>query len=107
MTVNQRGESCYKSFKELAEAMNVKPVHKDNDKIRAQKEKFLSHHKCKACGEPLTYMGGNLMSCTNEKCKGIKHTKDDAEGKKIFWYEPSFDLLEEKYADIAARLFED
>lgn len=107
MTINQRGEACYKSFQELANSMNIKSRKKDDNKLHSSREKFLSHHKCKACGEPLTYMGGNLMSCTNEKCKGIKFTKEDSEGKKIVWYEPSFDLLEEKYAEIAARLFED
>lgn len=107
MKKNQRGELCYSSFTELAEAWNIKPRKLDEDKVRSQKEKFLSHHKCKACGEPLTYMGGNLMSCTNEKCKGIKITKEDAEGNKVVRYEPSFDLLEDKYAAIAARILED
>lgn len=104
MTVNQRGEVCYTSFGELAKSMGIEKKVNPN-KLRAQQENFQKHHKCRACGEPLTYMGGNYMYCTNEKCKGVKVIKKDAEGKEITTYEPSFDLLEDKYAGIASRLF--
>lgn len=108
MRINQRGEACYSSFEELAAAFNLKPVQKvtkDKEKLELQREKFTSKHKCKACGEPMSYVPGtSVMTCTNEKCKGIKYETVDAEGNKKINYFVSYDLLDEVGTDIASNI---
>ena len=108
MKINQRGEACYSSFEELAEAFNLKPVQrvtKDKEKLNAQRERFLGKHKCKACGEYLTYVAGtSVMSCTNPKCKGIKNETTDQDGNVSVYYTPSYDLLDEVGTSIASNI---
>lgn len=101
----------YSSFEEAARAWNCKPVNKkikNEEKLNKLQEKFNQKpkHKCKACGEPLTYIGGNMLTCTNEKCKGIKVEKEDADGKKIVTYVTSYFLLDEKDAEFANVIFQ-
>lgn len=108
MRVNQRGEACYNSFEELAESMKIKPITKVTNnmkKLKGQQDHFVSKHKCKACGCPMTWIGGNIMSCTNPKCKGIKITKEDEDGNKIISYVTSYDLLDKKGTEIAGNIF--
>lgn len=108
MKINQRGEACYSSFEELAKAFNVKPVvkvTKDKEKLKAQQERFVSRHKCKACGEPMTYINGtSIMTCTNDKCKGIPYETTDADGNKKVNYLISYDLLDEVGSEIASNI---
>lgn len=108
MRVNNRGEACFSSFEELAKSMNIKPVSKvtkDENKLKEQQEKFISRHKCKACGQPMTYIGGNIMTCTTPECKGIKITKENEDGTKSISYITSYDLLDEKGGEIAGNIF--
>ena len=98
----------YTSFEECAKAWGCKPVikkTKDANKLASQQEKFCARHKCKACGQPMTYVGGNQMTCTNEKCKGIKVEREDKEGNKIVSYVVSYELLDELGAEIANNIF--
>lgn len=110
MRINQRGEACYSSFEELAEAFKLKPVQKvtkDKEKLKAQQERFLTKHKCKACGEYMTYvLGTSVMTCTNEKCKGIKVDYEDVEGNKKSRYLVSYDLLDEVGTSIATNILD-
>lgn len=95
----------YTSLQELREAYNLKPFvkrTKDENKLNAQREKFAGRHKCKACGKPMTLVAGNVMSCTNAECKGIE--MQNADGSK--YYIASYDLLDEKGADIAMNIFD-
>ena len=45
------------------------------------------------------------MSCVNEKCKGIKMEREDADGNKIVSYIISYDLLDDTGAEIAQNIF--
>jgi hypothetical protein len=98
----------YTSFEEAAKAWGCKPVvkkTKDENKLKLQQEKFCGKHKCKACGEPMTWVGGSMMTCTNEKCKGIKVEREGADGNKIVSYVVSYDLLDDLGAEIAENIF--
>lgn len=98
----------YTSLEELAQAFGCKPYikqTKDKEKLKKQRENFGKYHKCKACGEPMSWIGESIMTCTNEKCRGIKNEKTDAEGNVIVTYSTSYEILEDKYADIARNIF--
>ena len=98
----------YSSFEEMAKAYGHKPVikkTKDANKLASQQEKFCARHKCKACGNSMSWVGGNQMACTNEKCKGIKVEREDKEGNKIISYVVSYELLDELGAEIANNIF--
>ena len=98
----------YNSLEELRVAFGCKPIikqTKDKDKLQKQREKFCGFHKCKACGEPMVYNGGNIMTCANEKCKGIKVEKKDAEGNTIITYLTSYELLDDHFAEVAENIF--
>ena len=95
----------YFGLEELASAYNVKRT-SNQEKLAERQKKFLTHHICKSCGEPLIWETGNVMVCKNPACKGIKikTAKDETDEEKTI-YVPSFELLEDKYADIAENLF--
>ena len=98
----------YTSLEEMGKAWGCKPVikqTKDKEKLQKQREKFCGYHKCKACGEPMTYIGGSIMTCTNEKCKGIKLERKDADGNVIVTYLTSYELLDDHFAEIAENIF--
>ena len=100
----------YSSFEELRDAWGLKPVikqTKDKAKLEKQKEKFLNGHLCSACKKPLTYIGGNLLTCTNENCNGQKHEKILESGEKRIWYTTVYELLDDKGSEIAMNLFTD
>lgn len=95
----------YISLQELREAYNLKPFIKrtnNENKLNSQREKFANNHKCKACGQPMTLVAGNVMSCQNPDCRGIEMHNPD--GSK--YYIPSYDLLDEKGAEIAMNIFD-
>lgn len=110
MRVNNRGEACYSSFEELAAAFNCKPVSrvtKDKQKLAKRQERFFARHKCRACGEPLTWIKDtSIMACTNPDCLGIKITKDNDDGTKTVTYLTSYDILDELGTNIVSNLFE-
>lgn len=103
-------KEVYNSLQELREAWHCKPLGKrrtkDEEKLQAQRENFCSHHLCKGCGKPMTYVGAGAMACTNPECKGIKVERQNKEGATIITYEVSYDVLEPKYAEIAENLFD-
>lgn len=110
MKINQRGEACYSSFRELAKSMNLKPVThvtKNEEKLKKQQDFFRSKHKCKACGNPMTWVGGNIMTCLEPSCRGIKITKEDDDGNKIISYVTSYKLLDNRGAEIASNIFKE
>ena len=49
--------------------------------------------------------GTSTMVCSNEKCRGIKHTRTDADGNEIVTYLPSYDLLDSRGTEIANIIF--
>ena len=77
----RKGKNCteyYTSFDELREGFNLKPIvkrTKDEEKLKGQRQRFMDRHKCKACNQPMSYVGGTVMTCINEKCKGIKEKR--------------------------------
>lgn len=100
----------YSSFEEAAKAWGCKEVPKkpkDEEKAKKLQEKFYAKpkYKCKACGEPMTYIGGNQLACTNEKCKGIKVEKELPDGTKSVTYVTSYFLLEDDDASFANYIF--
>lgn len=98
----------YTSLEELREAFGLKPVikqTKDKDKLQKQRENFSNHYKCKACGQPMTYLGESMMACTNEKCKGIKNERTDSDGNLIVTYSVSYELLNDKFTERARNIF--
>jgi hypothetical protein len=102
-------KECYFSFEEMRKAWGFDPISKktkNEKKLKQQQENFIKKHKCKACGEPMTFINSsNAMACTNEKCRGIKVVKKDKEGNEIVIYEPSFDILDDTGAVIAQNIF--
>ena len=102
-------KECYFSLEECAKAWGCKPVTKqtkDKKKLESQREKFCAKHRCKACKQPMTWVNGtSVMSCQNPACKGIKHTRTDADGNEIVTYLPSYDLLDGLGAEIATNIF--
>lgn len=101
--------ACYSSLEELREAWGLKPVikrTKDENKLNSQREKFQKNHLCKACGKPMTFIGGNQMVCTNPDCYGIKNEYKDKDGKIAVYYSTSYNLLDEKGSIIAQNIFD-
>lgn len=109
MRIDQNGVEHFSSFEELAAAWKIKPaskVTKDKDKLKAQQERFVGRHKCKACGEPMIWVTGtSAMTCNNPACKGIKITRENDDGTKSVSYITSYDLLDETGMEIAENIF--
>lgn len=93
------------TYRPFAIAFGQKEYKVDEKKIKEQREKLCGI--CKVCGEPLQYVGGNVLACKNEKCRGYKHTRTNEAGEEITYYTPVFRLLDEKGSAIAQRLFND
>ena len=53
----------------------------------------------------MTWVSGSVMTCTNEKCKGIKVEREGADGQKIVSYVVSYDLLDDLGSEIAENIF--
>lgn len=104
----EKSGNRYFSFSEVAEAFGVKPK-KDNtspEKLNKLKNDFARRHVCRSCKHPLTWIGGSVMTCTNPECKGIKHVTKNEEGQDKVSYLTSYELLDEKGASIASRIYE-
>lgn len=102
--LDSQSNAHYSSLEELRKAFGLKAIKKqtkDKKKLESQREKFCSHHKCRACGQPMTYIGGNIMVCSNPECKGIKLPKKGEEQRYI----TSYDELDDKSAEIAMNIF--
>lgn len=99
----------YSSFEDCAKAFGCRPVVKktsDMKKLTSQQENFNNSHKCKVCGSPMRWVKGtSTMVCSNEKCKGFKHTRTDADGNEIVTYTPSYNLLNDKGFEICNNIF--
>ena len=98
----------YTSFQDLGAAWGCRSVNKktkDEKKLEEQRKTFCSKHRCRACGQPMTYIGGNQMACTNDKCKGVKVEREDKEGNKVVSYVVSYELLDSKGSEIANNIF--
>ena len=99
----------YTSFEELRSAWGLKEFTKqtkDKEKLEKQRERFCSSHLCQACKKPMTWIGGNIMSCQNPSCNGIKHEQVNPDtGETKVWYSTSFSLLDDKGAEISSNLF--
>jgi hypothetical protein len=97
----------YTSLEELRTAWLLKPVikkTKDQERLKKQQESFYNKHKCPACSKPMTYLHGNIMTCTNPQCKGIEIKREDNEGNTLISYLTPYDLLDTKGSDIATNI---
>lgn len=98
----------YTSFDELRKAFGIKPVvkrTKDEEKLKAQREKFLGI--CKVCKQPLSLVEGcNVLACKNEDCKGLPMKGTNEDGSEKIWYIPVSRILDDKGAEIARNLFD-
>ena len=100
----------YTSFADAAKDFGCKPASmrsNNKKKLESQREKFASHHKCKACGKPMSFVEGtNIFTCTNPACNGIKVEKKDTDGVVVSTtYLPSYHVLDDDGAAIAANIF--
>lgn len=98
----------YTSFEELAKGWGCKPFikqTKDKAKLEKQRIDFCKRHLCSACKNPMAYIGGNQLVCQNEQCKGIRHESKNDDAAVRVWYTPSFNLLDERSAEIAKNIF--
>ena len=96
----------YSSFAEVAAAFGKKPVEKKNNKkIKKIRETFTKKYICRACGKPMTFIGGNQMVCQNESCKGIKIFGRNKAGEEVVSYAPSYCILKAKDARYAQKIF--
>lgn len=99
----------YTSFEEAGRAFGCRPVSKvtkDMKKLEKQRETFVGKHKCRSCGNPMTWVDGtSTMVCQNPACRGIKHTRTDSDGNEIVTYSPSYSLLDSTGTIIAENIF--
>ena len=96
----------YTSLEDLRAGWNLKPIKKkttDEEKLKEQQEKFVG--TCPYCKTMLSYVGGNIIVCKNEACKGRKIERENEDGTKDVVYRPFFKMLDEKGEEIASRLF--
>lgn len=105
-----RGEKeFYSSLEDLRTAWGLKPISKqtkDVEKLEKQRKDFCSRHICRACKQPMTFIGGNIMSCTNTSCKGEKIERtNEVTGETFVSYKPVFELLDKKGSEIAGNIF--
>ena len=99
----------YNSLEELRVAWGCKPITKrtsDSTKLQAQREAFCGRHKCRACNQPMFYVGAGAMACQNPSCKGIKIERTLADGTKVVTYEVSYELLDTMGTEIAQNIFD-
>ena len=89
---NKKEQKVYTSFNELAQEVYGLPSYtkqiQNNGKRTDAKQKFEKFNTCKTCGQPMSYLGGNVVCCTNPDCK-----------KK------PFRLLDEKNKNFAQSVF--
>ena len=98
----------FTSLDELRDAWQLKPLNRKPNtekKIKKVQEDFCKYHKCKACGKPMQWVGGNIMTCCNPSCKGIKKEREDADGNKYVEYLTSYDVLNDHFAEVAENIF--
>lgn len=99
---NYKNGVRYESFEEVAASLGLKPVRrvtKDAKKLKDQQDRFLSKHVCPVCKQPMTLIPNtNIMTCTNESCKGRKSKTSDG-------YEVVFDELDEHGSIVANAIF--
>lgn len=98
----------YTSLTEAAAAFGCRPVvkkTKDEEKLKKQQNDFGARHLCKACSQPMTFIGGNQMCCANPECKGIKLERKDKDGNSVITYLTSYELLDEKGSEIAQNIY--
>lgn len=104
---NPKGVTAhYTSFEELRKGFGLPELRKrtnDEAKLKAQKEKFLGN--CPYCKGSLSYVGGNVVACKNESCKGKKFEKENEDGTKTVVCHPYYKLLNDNGSEIAGRLF--
>ena len=93
------------SYCPFADLGSTKKQKVNSDKLTASREKFAG--VCKACGQPMKYVTGNIMICSSDSCQGIKKTRKVEDGSEIAFYLPSFRLLDDEGEHIAEGLFED
>lgn len=83
----------YFGFDEVAkEVFGLQPVEKsvrNSEKKKEFQDKFSKSHVCKTCKQPLKYMGGNVMCCTNPECNA----------------KSSFQLLDDKSKSFAQFIY--
>ena len=74
-------------------------VTKDKERLEQQQQRLCG--TCKICGEPMTYITGNVLVCTNPSCGGVTRN----EGTEYEEHESYYRLLDAKGAKIAENIF--
>ena len=95
----------YTSLQELRAAWGCKEKVKDAVKMKGLQDKFCEKYKCPACDMPMGYIGGGLMTCVNDKCKGIRNEREDKEGNKYVTYDVSYKYVKDYDSSYAEYIF--
>ena len=95
----------YSSFEEMAKAYGHKLKKKNENKTKELQDKFCAKYRCTACGQPMGYIGGGLMTCMNDKCKGIKIERENREGNKTVTYDVSYKYVKDYDVSYANYIF--
>lgn len=102
----EKSGTRYFSFAEMADSLGIKSTNKKSEtKLKEQRDKFNGYHKCPACKKPMDYIGGNILVCKNESCRGIKHVKKNEDGDDTVWYSVAYEELNDKFANYANYIF--
>ena len=96
----------YTSLGELRKAFKLKELSTNKEKTAELQVQFTKNKTCRACHQPLTYIGGSVLACQNPDCKGIKHTSKNEDGSIKTYFTPSFMILKKKSdAKYAEKIF--
>ena len=98
----------YTSLEELRVAWGKEPFKKrtkNEELLNKQRENFCKKHKCLGCKQPMTWIGGNIMTCTNPNCKGVPVERTDKDGNNTVRYFAAYDLLDNVGEEIANNIF--
>lgn len=102
---------AFNSFADLRSEFGLPPLRmqtKNKEKLKSQRENFISKHVCPVCGGLLTFVTGtNMMVCNSKECAGITKTEsyDEETGDRITYTTPYYEELDEHSAKIAKNIF--
>ena len=101
----------FTSFADLRSEFGLPPLRmqtKNKEKLKSQRENFISKHVCPVCGGLLTFVTGtNMMVCNSKDCAGVTKIEsyDEETGERITYTTPYYEILDEHGAKIANNIF--
>ena len=100
----------FTSFEDLRSLYGLPPIRRqtrDKEKLKGQRQFFLSKHLCPTCNCEMEHIDGtNVLFCPNKNCDGFKRIFADEEtDEKTIEKSIAFDILDDKGAKIANSIF--